>query len=120
MAALSKKLRSVEGGRIMFWCPGCDGAHAIGVGVGEGPRWEFNGDFDAPTFRPSVLVRSGHYADGTPAEDCHLCKRAAARNVKPFCSICHSYVDDGRIQFLGDSTHALAGQTVDIPDFDEA
>ena len=25
---------------------------------------------------------------------------------------------DGRIQFLGDCTHHLAGQTVDLPDFE--
>jgi hypothetical protein len=29
---------------------------------------------------------------------------------------CHSFVTDGRIQFLSDSTHALAGQTVDLPE----
>ena len=28
---------------------------------------------------------------------------------------CHSFVTDGRIQFLSDSTHVLAGQTVDLP-----
>jgi hypothetical protein len=33
-------------------------------------------------------------------------------------SICHSFVTDGRIQFLNDCTHSLAGQTVDLPDFD--
>ena len=30
---------------------------------------------------------------------------------------CHTFVTDGRIQFLGDCTHALAGQTVDLPDW---
>jgi hypothetical protein len=29
--------------------------------------------------------------------------------------VCHSFVVDGRIQFLGDCTHHLAGQTVDLP-----
>jgi hypothetical protein len=29
--------------------------------------------------------------------------------------VCHSFVIDGRIQFLSDSTHVLAGQTVDLP-----
>jgi hypothetical protein len=32
-------------------------------------------------------------------------------------SICHSFVRDGRIEFLSDCTHRLAGQTVDLPDF---
>jgi hypothetical protein len=31
-------------------------------------------------------------------------------------NVCHSFVTDGRIQFLTDSNHALAGQTVDLPD----
>jgi hypothetical protein len=30
--------------------------------------------------------------------------------------VCHSFVTDGRIQFLSDCTHELAGQTVDLPD----
>jgi hypothetical protein len=29
---------------------------------------------------------------------------------------CHSYVRDGKIEFLNDSTHKLAGQTVPLPD----
>ena len=32
-------------------------------------------------------------------------------------TVCHSFVTDGRIQFLGDCTHSLAGQTVDLPEF---
>ncbi len=104
MAALSKKLRSLEGGRLMFWCPGCDGAHQVGVGQGPGPRWGYNGNPDRPTFTPSVLVTyNGPDAgiDGAPP------------------AVCHSFVTDGRIQFLGDCTHALAGQTVDLPDFEK-
>lgn len=105
MAALSRKLRSVEGGRLMFWCPGCQGAHQVGVGAGPGPRWGYNGNPDAPTFTPSVLVTyAGADAgkDGAPPE------------------ICHSFVTDGRIQFLSDCTHALAGKTVELPDWEEA
>ncbi len=103
MGALSKKLRGGENGRILFWCPGCDGAHQVYVGAGAGPRWGYNGDPERPTFTPSILVTyNGKDAgiDGAPP------------------AICHSFITDGRIQFLSDCTHALAGQTVDIPDFD--
>ena len=31
-------------------------------------------------------------------------------------SRCHSFITDGRISFCGDSEHALAGQTVDLPE----
>lgn len=33
--------------------------------------------------------------------------------------ICHSFVIDGRIQFLGNCMHKLAGQTVDLPDWED-
>ena len=31
-------------------------------------------------------------------------------------TVCHHFIRDGKIQFLGDCTHALRGQTVDLPD----
>jgi hypothetical protein len=31
--------------------------------------------------------------------------------------VCHSFIIDGRIQFLGDCDHELASQTVEIPDW---
>ncbi|MGA4552393.1 DUF6527 family protein [Methylorubrum aminovorans] len=98
-------LRRAAGGRLLFWCPGCDGAHAVNVGHGPGPRWGFNGNDERPTFTPSVLVRY----DGADA---------GKDGAPP--AVCHSFVTDGRIQFLGDCTHALAGQTVPLPDFDAA
>ena len=108
MSALSSKLRSLEGGRLMFWCPGCDGAHQVGIGEGDGPRWGYNGDPEAPTFTPSILVQ---YNGRDAGQD-----RGDGRLAPP--AICHSFVTDGKIQFLPDSTHALAGQTVDLPDFE--
>lgn len=105
MGALSKSLRSAEGGRLMFWCPGCNGAHQVGVGEGAGPRWGYNGNADAPTFTPSILVSY----DGPDA----------GRDGAP-PAICHSFVTDGRIQFLGDCSHALAGRTVDLPPWEAA
>jgi hypothetical protein len=96
VSALSRVLRDVEGGRLMFWCPGCDGAHMIEHGNG---RWTWNGDVERPTFSPSILVRWEHGPERTPR-------------------VCHSFVTDGRIRFLADCTHVLAGQTVPLPDFD--
>lgn len=80
-----------------MWCPGCDHAVAIPV-VGEdgtlppdGPHWSWDGNVETPTFDPSILQHPG--------------------GSMP---LCHSYVRGGRWEFLGDSTHALAGQTVDM------
>lgn len=100
MSAISRILRQVEGGRLMFRCPGCDSAHGIRVGAGQ---WGWNGSVDKPTFRPSILV-SYNGAD------------AGIDGAPP--AVCHSFVTDGCIQFLDDCTHELAGQTVDLPDFD--
>lgn len=88
-----------------FHCPGCKHYHSIPV---TGPKaWTFNGDFNRPTFQPSILVRGTDY-------DCDADGRPIASTVRD--SVCHSFVTDGRIQFLADSTHALAGQTVDLPE----
>jgi len=101
---------------IRFTCPGCASDQAHGnfggynclpvhwtpPGMERSPNiagldlWTFNGDFDRPTFSPSILTQST-WSDGSK-----------------FC--CHSFVTDGRIQFLGDCTHVLAGQTVDLPE----
>ena len=110
MAALSKKLRSVEGGCFMFRCPGCRESHLVG------PSWSFNGDVECPTFQPSILVAgkqverddAGKWTGGW----------VRGEDGEPLDMRCHSYVTDGQIQFLGDCTHALAGQTVPLPDME--
>lgn len=91
-------LQDIDGGQAaLFDCPGCGFLHAVHISQGHTPRpvWGWNGNVDAPTFTPSIAV-SWH-----------------ERNIP---KMCHSFVTDGRIQFLGDCTHSLAGQTVDIPD----
>lgn len=70
-----------------FYCPGCEDEHVVTL-KGTG-AWGWNGDIFKPTLTPSVLA---------PGE-------------------CHSYVTDGQIQFLTDSKHGLAGQTVPLPPF---
>ena len=120
MSALSSKLRSLEGDRLAFLCPGCSMMHQIAVGSGPGPRWSWNGDAERPTFSPSILVRYDHWVP--PADTLEMSAKIRAGEVTQtqVHDVCHSFVTDGRIQFLGDCTHALAGQTVDIPDWDSA
>lgn len=91
----------------------------VQIGAGSGPRWGFNGDEAKPTFSPSLLVRSGHFArdDQRPGE-CYCDAEERGVDAGSFsCSICHSFVRDGMIEFLGDSTHDLAGQTVALPEY---
>lgn len=121
MSAVGRKLRDREGNRLAFFCPGCKESHEIRIGEGAGPRWGWNGSGDTPTFTPSVLVRSGHFVPGHEGAEC-WCTYNAAHPDDPVvykCAICHSFVTDGRIQFLSDCTHELAGQTVDLPDYPE-
>lgn len=109
------RVRVAEGGRYTFRCPGCNRNHSVVVAAGQ---WTFNGDVERPTFSPSVLVKSGHYADHHTAGDPCWCTYNAEHPDEPSgfdCQRCHSFVRDGRIQFLGDCTHKLAGQTVDLP-----
>lgn len=114
MTALGRKLRRLEGDRVAFWCPGCCEAHQLRVPP-HPHAWGFNGDGDAPTFTPSVLVGGLQTAkDENGAWNGDYVRDAAG---DPLPRVCHSFVTDGRIKFLGDCTHALAGQTVDLPDF---
>lgn len=93
------------GALLILKCPGCQRNHGIRVralsspGDRNGPGWEWNGDTHQPTFSPSVLVRY----DGADA---------GIDGAPP--AVCHSFVVDGQMQFLGDCTHALAGQTVPL------
>ena len=92
---------------FMFYCPGCAGAHQIWTKTSRSGGWTFNGDVDAPTFSPSVLVTyNGPDADG---KDIGFGPGPPAR--------CHSFVTDGQIRFLEDCSHSLAGQTVALPDY---
>jgi hypothetical protein len=79
----------------MFRCPGCNQNHGVPVDGSRG--WSWNGDGDRPTISPSILCTWDWSA-------------------KPK-QVCHSFIRDGRWEFLGDCTHALAGQTVEIPDW---
>ncbi len=89
--------RGPRGGLLYcFHCPGCGYGHPFEIEAPGGAGWQWNRSLDRPTFTPSLLI-----AKDVPA----------AR--------CHSFVTDGRIQFLGDCFHSLKGHTVDLPDWDD-
>lgn len=119
MGKLSKTLRNSEDNGLLFWCPGCDTAHQIHHGKGPGPRWGWNHDVETPTFSPSVLVRWSQWTPpGTTPEIREKIKKGEIQQVE-VQHVCHSFVKDGQIQFLGDCTHALANRTVDLPSWPE-
>ena len=100
---------------VSFRCPGCGDTHWLNVDpASKGPCWTWNGSTELPTIRASIMAKSGHYCYHAEPGDC-WCNDPEA----PFaCYVCHSFVTDGRIEFLADCSHALAGQTVDLPEID--
>jgi len=97
---------------LWLWCPGCNEYHAVKVNTSNG--WNWNGSQEKPTVTPSILVR------GTkPISDEEAKRILNGEHIESIPLVCHSFVTDGRIQFLSDSTHVLAGQTVDLPELDE-
>ena len=111
MSQLSAKLRKTTDG-YSYWCQGCEEMHHITTG------WQFDGNVNAPTFSPSVLVRIGHYVQGWQGPDCWCTYNAKHPDEpSPFkCQRCHTFIKSGQVQFLSDCTHALAGQTLPLPD----
>ncbi len=82
-------------GKYAFKCPGCNRTHHIPT---KGPQaWGFNNSADKPTFTPSLLS----YYEGPGGEK---------------AKVCHSFITDGKIQFLGDCYHDLKNQTIDLPE----
>ena len=79
-----------------FNCPGCGNTHAFTTKAPGFSGWSFNGSMDKPTFTSSLLCNKDNPE-----------------------SRCHSFVTDGRIQFLDDCWHSLKGRTVDIPDWED-
>ncbi len=108
---------------VRIWCPGCKDYHDVPIKPAPN-GWDFNGDAERPTLSPSILRRSGHYAPRAKPDGHCWCTYNAEQEKKgeppaPFkCTICHSFVRDGKIQFLSDCTHELAGQTVELPEVD--
>jgi len=99
-------------GRLLFHCPGCDEGH--GVTVNQSNSWTWNGSLDLPTISPSILVRGTAYGP----DKLHFRKYRGGYPCETSEFVCHSFVKDGKIEFLPDCTHALAGKTVDIPDWE--
>jgi hypothetical protein len=90
------KAKKTENNSVLINCPGCGHLHSLDLN-----RWTWNGSEEEPTFTPSLLVSWDKTVQGV---------------IEP---VCHSFITNGKIQFLSDSKHHLSGQTVDLPDFNE-
>ena len=83
---------------IVWFCPGCNREHKVPVikkNQAGGIMWSWNGSLDSPTLSPSIRIDYGNTLMG---------------------GMCHSWVKNGSIEFCGDCTHHLKGQTVPMKD----
>lgn len=92
MSKFSKIQWGDNKGAYSFQCPGCKCAHMVLTDTNKKPCWSFNNDLDSPTLSPSIRVKGQ--------------------------KLCHSFIKDGKIQFLNDCTHELSGKTVEIPEWE--
>ncbi len=90
------KAVKIEGkDEILFYCPGCGSLHSMTFNgfLNEcGATWTFNGNYEKPTLSPSLLVTWEN-------------------------NRCHSLINNGMMQFLGDCTHENKNKTLEIPSF---
>lgn len=98
MAKIKKVEHIHEGKKYMhdqylYFCEGCGHEHAFAL-KSEGGNHTFNMDLNKPTVSPSLL--QNFYKD----------------------RICHSFIKDGKIQYLNDCFHRLRGKTVELNDYE--
>ena len=106
MGQISAFMRRAEGG-YAHWCPGCQEMHVIP------DRWSFDGNVDRPTFNPSVKI-TGKQVVVVNGKWTGEWVRDANGNLLDMC--CHYFLHHGELKYCADSTHALAGKTVPLPE----
>ena|ERR1700734_1490618 len=74
------------GAVLWFHCVGCKRDHGFTL-----PGWDWNGSMEKPTFTPSLMCDRGD-----PTHQCH------------------TIITDGKIAYQSDCHHALAGQTIEM------
>lgn len=93
------KFHLIEENYVAWHCPGCESGHGVPVNEHKSGRgWQWNGSLDSPTLAPSILVNVGR--------------------ANPDAHLCHTFINNGMIQFLPDCTHNMAGKTVLVPEWD--
>ena len=94
---ISPKFQETDKGTMFWFCPGCKVLHPIYLDIPGrvGPKWNWNGSLENPTFSPSFLTQWKQ------------------RDVD---HVCHTFIREGKVQYLGDCTHELKNTTIDLPD----
>jgi hypothetical protein len=85
-------------GKYIFFCPACQENHVVStVETGHSMGHQLKGSLAKPTIIPSILSY-GDKSAGKPR--------------------CHSFITKGKIKFMRDSGHAMAGKTVALKPFE--
>jgi hypothetical protein len=114
VSKVSNSLRKGEdqGGRVFHshWCPGCGEMHVIFA------NWTFDGNVTSPTFSPSVLITGKETVkvNGKWTGEWVLDVKGNAVESR-----CHYFLKEGKLEYLSDCTHKLAGQTIPLPPLPE-
>lgn len=110
MGQVGSKMRRVgasdgyKAGGLAHWCPACESMHAFALDGknSNGAQWTWDGNVENPSFEPSMLITINaqshpHHLVGEPTE------------------VCHYFLRNGVIEYLGDCTHGLKGQRIVMP-----
>lgn len=116
MSASGPKLRRATGtGQVMLlhWCPGCNEPHGIRIEAGadfpngKPALWTFDGNYETPTFSPSIRCFTTHTTDDDD--------KPLPEPIQE--TLCHYFIKAGMIEFCSDCPHRLSGQTVELPNW---
>lgn len=78
----------VKDGRVLIPCVACECLHSVNIlNTRNEDTWRFNNNLVSPTLTPAIKIQ---YAGG---------------------HVCSSLVINGKIKYLSESTHNLAGKT---------
>lgn len=86
-------------------CPKC-GWHKFPKVGKQGATWTFNGDFERPTFKPSMNESVGPMPEGS---------KHAGKILR-----CHFVITDGIQNFCHDCTHDMAGKSMPLMPWTQA
>lgn len=75
-----------------YFCMGCGYTHCFEL-KSAGGHHDFNMDLDNPTVSPSLLQNFGGGS-----------------------KLCHSFIRNGKIQYLNDCQHSYAGYAIELPE----
>jgi hypothetical protein len=100
------RMYAKDPGKYYFFCPGCAEYHSVSTTRpnANGTVFRISGTLQLPTVTP-MINRS-------------IEKFNSSKHANNPAHVCNSFIVEGKIRFLENCTHALAGRQVDLPNVD--